>query len=204
MLRYYSEMDLERVAVYSPEDAEKVIDVPGWTYASHKNQPYTDKFNRGFQVLRGKVDGVIVVGSDDFLTKEYIEHVRELIKSGVDYAQPGALWFYDARSRRCIYGSVTRIGAGRMLSKRLLDHLGWYPYKAGLTSRLDHSMEDRVHPLVVPKRITMEEGRVLVDVKTDNNIWSFNNMKHLGQREDDPETFWREHFPTIADDIFAL
>src|SRR5690606_8627293 len=86
VLRYYGEMKIPgvefvRVAVWSPEDgeAEDMYVVPGWSFATHPNQPYTDKFNRGFRALRGRVDCAMVVGSDDLVSRAYVEEAARLV-----------------------------------------------------------------------------------------------------------------------------
>jgi hypothetical protein len=199
-------VELVRVAVWSPEDDEaaNMYEMPGWTFTEFQNMPYSDKFNRGFRVLKGRVDAAMVFGSDDLISASYIRHAARLIAEGRDMIQPEGLHFYDLASGRCIFGTAKRIGGGRVLSARLLDMLAWRPYKPGLSRTLDLSMEKRTSEFAFPYRVKMDHGRVLLAVKSRHNIWDFDAMKHLAQRDEDGEALLAEHFPDVASDILAM
>ena len=71
VLEHYAHMDLSpvhsvRLAVGSEGDVSRSLaEEAGWEYLEHDNLPLSDKWNAGMAALKGRVDAVLIVGSDD-------------------------------------------------------------------------------------------------------------------------------------------
>ena len=135
-------VDWVRVAVISPEDdtlfprplartRPTIPDVDGWEFALSPNEPLSDKFNAGFRALRAfDVDVAIVVGSDDFATTDFVEALLRKHRSGAHFVVPSGLYALCADTGEACFMDRPHIGTGRLLSRSLLDKLGWQPYPA--------------------------------------------------------------------------
>ena len=193
------------VAVRSPEDPNRANDVEGVEYVEHENHPLTEKWAAGIKALQD-CDAVMILGSDDFVNEAFVEAVRDMLGEGYDYIQPSGLWFYDADTMRCGYGEAFRIGAGRTLSRKMLDLVGWNPCKESAhIGKVDSAMDATLDDIRMPQKMKrqLEDRRILVDVKTENK-WSYDDMGGLMLAVHHPIKFWKTHFPHIAEEILNL
>eukprot|EP00871_Galdieria_phlegrea_P004896 jgi/Galph1/5407/GphlegSOOS_G4078.1 len=132
-----------------------VKNLTGIYYVECPNFPVSDKHNCGLQKLgnsqlASKVDGIVVVGSDDFCEdamfmlyrKLYCEHFPRVHFMGLtDYLILNLQNWQLQRFYFCeknIIGSY--FGVGRFLSSSLLHSMNWTIWEPGLFQGLDQSM----------------------------------------------------------------
>lgn len=191
-------------AVRSPEDPDPAPDVEGVEYVEHPNNPLSEKWAAGVRAL-ADCDAVMILGSDDLVNAAFVAAVRGLMEDGYDYVQPGGLWVYEPATMRCMYAEAMRIGAGRTLSRAMLDLVEWNPWPRSHIGKVDSAMDEKLDPITMPYRMTGQKDarQILVDVKTENR-WSYDNLRGLARAVHHPLKFWRTHFPQIAEEILNL
>jgi len=123
---------------------ERIAAKTGVTYIGYFNNPLSWKIQIGIDVARTcKPDAIMISGSDNWLSDNWCEACAPYIK---DYDIIGAKQWRAARIEKntplellaCRY--VHRpdpIGAGRMISSRVLDIIGWAPYTFKRESSMD-------------------------------------------------------------------
>jgi hypothetical protein len=228
-LSYYARLDvpgidLVPVAVYSPEDDTRWLrdSLPWpphpnpWTFTPAPNDPLGAKWNTGVRFLLTRdVDAVMVVGSDDLLSASYFELAAEMLSKRWDYLYPQDFYVYDAPSRRLAYCEHLYAGAGRVLSRRVLDRLGWQPWAPALNRYLDGSLHENALGAASRAYVVRDmRGRGLagVDVKTEGNMWRLEGRALVGAgdrltirrvQEEDPAAFFGRFFPAEAKALLA-
>lgn len=193
-LRHWEKLRIEgvrwrRVAVVSQEDPSEALNVVRrrrFQMVEHPNDYLSDKFNAGFKALRGKVDAVIVVGSDDFANPAYVAALIQAYRDGHSVVVPDGLYVCDLPTRRALYLRGRRIGVGRLLSSQVLDAASWEPYPSrqgyvngNMDTRLMHlqALEKErsrpskyqpgfINPIYTPYVLPSRENGILLDVKT--------------------------------------
>lgn len=166
----------------------------GFRYVEHPNRPLGAKWNAGLQAMaHDDLDAVLIVGSDDLLGHSYLRIVAAGVEQG--YALMGLKDMYVfelATLRLCYwpgyemasYRAGEPVGMGRCIHRSLLDRVDWRLWEDALNNSLDGSMMRRLAPLLgsetSPHAIGIcacrPHGLTAVDVKTDQNIWSFDRM----------------------------
>lgn len=215
VLRYYAQFEAVRVAVRSQEDPEPCKKVKGWIYAEAPNRPLSNKWNAGLNIMkRHAVDAVMIVGSDDYVSRPYIDRAMEEIATGADLVHFDTLHALDADTGRLVRLQPRRMGAGRVISRRLLVRAEWRLWPSGLNRLLDGGMDRRLrevrgrgdrsrHFKSVRLRAGSVPGAVILDVKSTRadgssaNLWSFEDMRRWkAQPVTDTEEVLK-HFPDI-------
>ena len=136
-----------------------------FNYVEYKNFPLSDKWEFGLKHTRNfSPDGVIVVGSDDFISLSLFERYAELLNDGYLFSGLSDGYFLDlANSEELIYwrgyGGLNReggmpwrlnetLGMGRMYSRLLLE---WIDYslwhEKNINKGLDGVAKDRLFSL---------------------------------------------------------
>jgi len=208
VLGYYEASELVRVAAISEREYEDHKISYHWNLHFCANDPLSDKWLEGMDMMHGihNPDAVIIVGSDDLVTPEYIEACRHLVAGGAEFVYLPGCYFYDAMSGRMIWGQAQRLGLGRCLSRSLLERLDWQPWEPGLSHGLDGSMWGRIQE-VGAKTVCLKDPRkhrlVGMDIKTEQNMWSFDHIRDevISTDIEDPAKVLREYFPGVADEL---
>ena len=131
------------VWVYGPMIAVGDGESNGFWEVFEAENVVSGRFNRAVAIALEDetVDGVMIVGSDDFMSRALIEAMLKKFVEGYDFVGCDGVYFYDALSERCRFVPVLgALGAGRLLSRELLERLDGMPYKPGLMKRIDMSM----------------------------------------------------------------
>lgn len=155
----------------------------GFAYVDAANSPLTEKWNAGVASLRDDdIDALVIVGSDDLLTRAYLERACDMISDGRDYVSATGLYFFEAHKRQALYTSdpTIRIGAGRVVSREALERLDYKLWPLRLDRAVDNSqhLHFAKHGFDLSYLDTSRDSdAALVDIKTRANIWSFEQMK---------------------------
>lgn len=197
-------INLVRVAVGSEGAVSRFnAESSGFHYVEAPNDPLSDKWNAGMRYLKDKVDAVILVGSDDILSESAIRTLVAEWENGADMVGLEDLWYYeDGR----LYESIrSHPGAGTILGASVLMRVDWEPWPKGIDRRLDGHMTNRLHTDGYPCRCkyidkNIEKGLLLVDIKSDVNMWSSADMAQMtGRVNEIPVERLDEAFPGLRD-----
>lgn len=130
----------------------------------------------------------IQVGSDDFMSAEYVTYLHNNPK---DFAGVNRLYFYDSLSNKAIdftykHPVCKGIGAGRIFSREVLERAF---NRANLwdskrQSGLDNNSEKKLRAFGYPFEVLEFEEPQIVDVKGITNIHSYNEFSNLGDKVD--------------------
>lgn len=193
VLAYYASLDIDDlefvlVAVGSEGEASRTLaESSGWEYVEAPNDPLSDKWNAGIGQLRGRVDAVLIVGSDDILVAPAIRYLVAEMANGADAVNLDDLYFYVLATNDLYYGERINPGASMLLRASLLDRLDWKAWPIGIDRRLDGHLQNRIHTAGRPCKYRSisncrEKGLVLVDIKTNVNMWSIADMRAMCDR----------------------
>lgn len=131
-------------------------------------------------------DGVILIGSDDLISKEIIFHYIECVNKGIDYTGFEDFHMYDGSLYH--WGGYTGfrsgepIGAGRFYSKNLLNNLNWDLWgEQEINKGLDLLATKKMNKISFTKEIvtTSSVGGMIVDIKTEQNLTNLNKYDNL-------------------------
>lgn len=213
--RLHPLLDLELCAVGSEGEASRdLAERNGFHYMEMPNDPLGAKRNAGLASMeRHDLDAVVFIDSDDFIDESlFLSHAAALHEG---YALLGLQDWHmlDLESlRACYWGGYGMrggrhgepLGLGRCIHRDLLDRVGWKLWDDALNSGLDNSMVHRLAPLLnaEPDRYRLgvfnaqEHGICAVDVKSSENIWSFDHMAQAreGVRYVAPARLLAEYF----------
>ena len=195
-------------AAYSADDqairpALKHAEKAGWILTEAPNDPLSDKWNAALQaVKRRKLDAVLVVGSDDFMTPALIDLLARDLEAGQPWSVPTVCDFYDQTTDAYAVCQVKELGAGRLFSIDLIKRLDYFLWTPGRHRATDSAMDGRLHSfgergraLTVPQP---PEARIL-DVKTDVNRMPFKMMVYNLHGQAANAAMLEMYFPGVAD-----
>lgn len=95
----------------------------------HKNYPLSQKHNALFVKCKElQPDGIVLIGSDDFISKEQIEWYFNNFKKGTrNLIEISKVHFFNSKTKQTNYYDVpnARLGVGRFFSKWVLDKCYW-------------------------------------------------------------------------------
>jgi len=212
VLRYYAKQRFAaRVAIVS----EDYAGVEGWTYVYAANEPLGKKWNAGLSFIRDVApDAVMIVGSDDLITEDWVRQARLYLKKGYDHLYGRDFHFYDTQTGTLTYMAQCLPGAGRFVSARALEQLNWAPWPDGSMRYLDSGFNARIARLTGLKTVKMRNV-IGLDIKTRTNLWQVDERGlagshggHIAVRQmhhvDDPAAWLRMHFGSVADELLSL
>lgn len=151
----------------------------GCEYIEIENYPVSRKHNACIKRCKElNVDGVMLFGSDDFITDEYFDFIYQNIESK-ELIGLKDLYFYSTYQKRFAYfegwsKSRKTIGAGRYFSKHILDVMNWQLWDNDKNNALDSNCSTRLAEMGIDERayLMSEIGCSLIDVKHTHSITS--------------------------------
>ncbi|MDB4726341.1 hypothetical protein OAF54_02800 [bacterium] len=220
MLEYYEEMPIDELyGVFGFDDPDECnYDSDRWDWWGRENSPLSNKWQSGIDYIRAlqsydghksDIDAVMIMGSDDFVSPQYIEACKGLIASGVDYIYMDGAYFYDTVSGRMMWAHAEKLGLGRCISARLLDRMDWQLWPAGMENGLDGAMDDKIRAMTGAHAVCLKDARKRglygMDVKTDQNLWSYDHIRNnLLFSDINAEKVLPKLFPTISDKLLTF
>ena len=172
------------VAVGSEGSVSKALcEKRGFHYIESVNDPLGVKWNNGMEYMKTfKPDYVLNMGSDDIHCNLLLEKYVQKMKEGIDFIGIIDCYFFEMTTRKLIYWKGYNnhrrgetIGMCRALSSKLLDQVGWKPWKGAGNSGLDGQMMKNISSLNYKTHNfnCLEEGIFAVDLKTNKNVTKF-------------------------------
>ena len=149
-----------------------------------QNDPLAGKFNTAMEyALAFNATRIMILPSDDFVSKAWVEAART--HEG-DYLYPHECGIVDAATqqayviRKLSFGQL-RYGAGRVVSRKVVDKLGGKLWPELLNHGLDSASHQAITKAGFPITVVKTEGIPITDVKTADNLWPFRTWQGSGQ-----------------------
>lgn len=174
------------------KDSCREYSIPYFDYA---NRPLSNKFNYAMQYYKDKgVDGVIVMGTDNFLSEDLLREYVKASRNNFDLVGVLDSYIYNNLDDKMYHFKGYRyvrvgetLGAGRFLSSRLLKKMDFTPWGPGLNRNLDGSMWRKLKQLKFKEhKIQVKENAfMLLGVKTDVFLTDVNSIsaKDIAEKE---------------------
>lgn len=201
------------IAVGTDDDYLDACEQRGIIYTDHTNKPLGAKWNHGLLACKDvDVDKIMVLGSDDFPSDNFIEFELEFAKD-IDFGGCKDIYMIGANPKRRGYGQFFYfryrsyvVGPGRIYSRRILEMLNWSGWAINRNAGLDGSIAKAVKLLGSTVRrgsfFAKENDLFIVDIKTPGNISGIPGGAKLvdGAVED----YLYRHLPNEAERILKL
>lgn len=174
--------DIERrvEAYWKSQGFLYVLETSGFEHLS-------DKWNHACERTREmEPDAVMVLGSDDLVTRDYVRRVSEM---GRDYIVPVDLHYYDTATGRLAWCRHDRVGAGRVIGRGHLDATDFKPWKP--------HMDQPDKALHFHDAVYVRDTDIL-DIKDGENIFSFDAAVGNARESKDVDVSWlAETYPSF-------
>jgi ABC-type polysaccharide/polyol phosphate transport system ATPase subunit len=152
IMSYYSKLKEE-----IGDKSRTICEDEGFHYFEYENQPMSEKWQHGLEMTKKyNPDGVIIMGSDDIITKEIIDFYVEKINLGYLLIGIKDFYIYESSIKKLVhwrgYGELNdahrmdeTIGLGRCLTRPLLDKIKFDVWGGlDLKRNLDGAMTNRL------------------------------------------------------------
>ena len=167
--------------------SEELTKKHGFEYTEHSNFPLSQKHNHLFKTAKNyNPDVVILIGSDDLISKETFIKYKEFSELGLDYIGFKDLYMYDGTLYYWGgYGEKRNeetIGAGRFYSKNILDKCDWDLWgDSKINKGLDAVAQTKIKRFKPKTEVLscLNDSFIIVDIKTSNNITEISKFKIL-------------------------
>ena len=188
-IKHHQDLGLDVLVVGSEgENSRKVCEDLGCYYIEHANNPIGAKFNKrvDFFLENKQYTHLLLLGSDDFISESALNTIKYHLKY-VDVINWSDIYFYSPEHNKLVYSvgydkDHYRYGEplapGRCLSREVIENT--------LKGELWPSDRDRAPDGPLWERLKQYKNQIIlsckstnniiVDIKTDNNITSFNKL----------------------------
>lgn len=181
----YSDVEVEICVAGSEGQTSQNRCKEDWVhYVEIENNPLGRKMNAASLLAKTlNPDYCLLVGSDDIINNELFDLYLDSIDEEIDYTYLMDGFFYDITTKQSLYWGGYNdkrkgdsLGAGRLLSKSLLDRLEWKMwYDVKLSGMLDSAMDEKMSKLkYTSKEIWLRDSEaILLDIKSSTNMTPF-------------------------------
>ena len=175
-LKTHPAFDISALAVISEESVIPLCEKYGVKWVMYKNEPLGEKKNFGLkEAKKMDFDYLMEIGSDDLVLNELLDNYKNVIGKSEFFGISDAAYINSetGECRRLI--SRSTYGAGRMISKKALELVGWNLWYDHLNRGMDNNSVSALNRKGVPYyRTAPMEFPGVIDVKSKENIWKFN------------------------------
>lgn len=150
-----------------------------------ENKPLSNKWQKGIDYIKDmEFDYVLMLGSDDIVCSKLLKVYTKSMEESIDLIGLIDCYFLDSRDSTFKFWQGYKnhrrgesIGMARMISKRLIEKMGWKVWSDGLNKGLDSSMMKNLKRIKYTEKMfnCKKEGIAAIDIKTDINV---SNIKH--------------------------
>lgn len=184
-LEKIKEIELITIISGSERDVSKnMVEKHDFIYIEIPNQPLAEKVNAPLKIAKElNIDYVLCLGSDDIIHPDLMLKYIEIMKKGIDFIGVLDFYFYDTTSKKSAYWAGYReprrlnhtCGAGRILSKNLLNKWDWSVWE----NRHNHILDDSMQKKLLSTPHTSEFFRLKdfdlygLDIKSTTNMTPF-------------------------------
>lgn len=177
----------------------------GLKYIEVDNQPLSNKLNALMNKCK-KYDGVVIIGSDDFMSDSVIEMYKEIDCTKEVYYSFNDIYIYSAKYKQIRSDfDYTRagngIGVARLYTKPTLKKMNYKIWENDRPKGLDGNADKRLKAKGIKEVQIDLDTHFLIDVKLEQNI-SAHEMVFSGHKEHPLEEINR--LGRIGKDILSL
>jgi len=183
-----SKFDINVFCVCSSVDEAELCNEFGWDWTIAENFPLGAKFNSGLkEAMNFDFDRLIQIGSDDIITEDLLIKYREvdapyfgIRRAFITNGESAKIW--DVYETNKIHSPI---GAGRVFTRETLlevlkkGDLWPNEIRRGLDGASDTQMMIRGFRC----KLIDFEGIGIISLKSDVNIWKFEDMNNCGEVE---------------------
>lgn len=176
-LKKHPDFDFEVLVVISEEEMITLCVKYGYTYCMYENLPLGKKKNYGLSIAKMmQWDYLLEIGSDDLILNELLDDYKEMISKGDEFFGIADSAYINSRTGECRrVKDKSTYGAGRMIKREAFSKVKWAPWTDRFNQGLDNnSIFNFQRAGVKYKRVAPREYPLVIDVKSDENIWKFN------------------------------
>jgi glycosyltransferase involved in cell wall biosynthesis len=168
-------------------------------YVEAPNQPLSNKWNEGIKYAKDlEWDYIMILGSDDIIND--LQFYYDCISEGYNFVGALDCWTYNIYTDKIYYfaGYTNHrrgesVGAGRLISRGIIEQMNYELWNTGLKSSLDYSFEQKLNSISGIKKKTYigkDEGIINLGIYTNDNITQICMFKKDDlQKIDKEETF---------------
>ena len=183
--QHYKDLGIDVIVAGSEGKKSKdLAESFGFIYLERPNQPLAAKMNATItEGLKRGYTHFICVGSDDLLTKDLVDEYKRLIRLGYHFIGVLDFYFYELKTGKASYWGGYRdrqrfkhtCGAGRLISRKLVESWGGKVWEDSHSRFLDTSMQQKLATSDLPKYVfkMKDKGIFSVDIKSDTNMTPF-------------------------------
>jgi len=195
------------VAAVSEDTAQEDAAAAGWVPVRVPNSPLGGKWNAAsLRAIKEQPGALMIVGSDDLVSKEYVTEGLQAIQAGVDVYSSPRLDFYDAKADQLYewlgYKQDPRhIDTARILSPKAYAYGGGKLFEA----KADRGIAGRVQRHMRASKKYQHQAAsagYVVDVKGSTNIWGMADMIRSSKLRKVPHEEARERLRQIGDSTY--
>ena len=160
----------------------------GFTICWRPNNPLSDKFNGALAYAFNMTNAArfMVLPSDDFVSQAWVDTMRA---SDEPYCIPHTCAILDAYTQNAYRitknsltpGSTMRFGAGRVVSRKVVEACEGQLWPSELNKGLDSASHARISRAGFTVKVVETEGIPITDLKTSENLWPFNTWSGSGR-----------------------
>lgn len=184
-LRRHPAYDVQALAVISEPEMIHLCELYGIKWVMHENLPLGKKKNAGLVAAQClDFDYLMEIGSDDLITNELLTQYLEYLDVH-DFFGISDAAYIESESGECrrLITDKSTYGAGRIISRKVLDALRWRLWNDSLNRGLDNDSLRRIESKGFKYyKVKAYDKPGVIDVKSNENLWKFNYF--LGQPYD--------------------
>ena len=170
----------------SEEVHKKMAEERGYKYFSYTNNPLSRKFQHLMvEAMKDDWDYWLLMGSDDLFVEGAGKIIASQMNSGHDAGQCKEIMFWHYHKKRGFYiKDSVRLGAGRWYKREVLDQMPSREiYNSNQDKGLDGVSERAILKYTGVTPHHFEDEAYICDVKTSENIWTFDKVRKHMDRE---------------------
>ena len=183
------EFEINLLAIGSEGKKSKIAcQNSGFDYVEYQNKPLSDKWEIGInECKKYESDAVIIVGSDDLLSRETIQFLSKKIKEGQLVVGLKDMYLYDSSlmklyhwqgyendPKQSMNRGLESIGMGRCISRKLLEKLDYSIWKdMKIDKGLDGAMTRKFSQVGV---LPIDQGKEVWMLLNDGKKYAFGHV----------------------------
>ena len=176
---------IDKVMIYSDDSDGSFLDgTDVFAKAKFRNRPLSDKWGMAFFLLEEiDFDGVIILGSDDYIDKKFLKFAQDNIKdfdmigfTDAYYEKDGDFYYWGGYDNK---RKGEPVGAGKIYNRKFLERIGFNLYPESKDVGLDYiawKVCNRVEAKVLVTSLK-KEGLLMCDVKDGNGMNSLEKLQ---------------------------
>lgn len=172
-LKNHPDYDIETLAVISEIEMVPLCKKYNVNFVFHDNLPLGKKKNFGLQEAKKfDFDYLMEIGSDDLILTELLDQYKQIKH---DFFGIRDIAYLNSETGECMRKTgSTMYGAGRMISRALLEKVKFKLWKDHLNKGLDNnSVHSIMRNRIGYMQVKSSEIPMVIDVKSKDNIWKF-------------------------------